>query len=125
MTAPTTETRRVPTPVDPDRLDRLRATLISELDAQRRQVTDHEATVSSLTGQLDADSVLERELAERATQLAHETIKDIEHALARMDRGDYGTCERCGGEVVVKDLRVTPERSGAAAGLYCALNMAL
>lgn len=32
---------------------------------------------------------------------------------------------RCGGEVVVKDLRVTPERSGSAAGLYFALNMAL
>ena len=37
-----------------------------------------------------------------------QTLKNIEHALERLDDGTYGTCEECGTEIVEKRLQVMP-----------------
>jgi len=37
-----------------------------------------------------------------------EQLNDIEHALAKLDRGDYGMCERCGGPIAEARLEAMP-----------------
>lgn len=38
-------------------------------------------------------------------------LVDVEHALARMERGDYGICERCHQEIPVARLEILPQAS--------------
>ncbi len=86
----------------------LRAVLTEELDAQRAQVLEHQATVAELTGQSDSDSILERELAEGSRRRALEAITEIEHALHRLDTGVYGICDRCLGPIALERLQAIP-----------------
>jgi RNA polymerase-binding protein DksA len=86
----------------------LREALSDELEVERAQIVELQATVDELTGQSDSDSVLERELAERSRQRSLEVIAEIEHALARLDGAEYGRCERCGGPITLARLEVIP-----------------
>ena len=69
---------------------------------------------SEFEGDLDrgfADSA--HSTAERARLIAlakelHENLGDVEHALARIDAGTYGTCERCGEPIVPERLEAIP-----------------
>jgi DnaK suppressor protein len=109
--------------LSPNELARLRARLRAELANQAAQGAGHEAAVSQLTGQMDADSVLERELAEACALRAREAIEDIEHALQQIERGTYGACEACGTPIPYERLEVIPQArlcvtcSGRPAGL--------
>ena len=78
-----------------DVLDRLRALLVAEAATVRARRTEHEALAEQLRGLLDADSVIERELAETGADRAAETLADIDHALHRLEIGAYGACEAC------------------------------
>ena len=51
--------------------------------------------------------------AERASLLTlvrslRDTLSDVEQALARMDAGTYGTCERCGQPIDEERLEALP-----------------
>jgi len=35
-------------------------------------------------------------------------LKEIERALEKMEKGKYGTCEKCGGEIEEKKLKANP-----------------
>ena len=64
-----------------EHLDPLHAALLSELDAQRAQLTDLQTTVDELTG---------------------------EHAMQRIAAGTYGRCERCDGAIARDRLEAIP-----------------
>ncbi len=51
---------------------------------------------------------------------AEERISDLERALQRLDRGEYGICERCGAEIPEDRLEMLPECSLCVA---CAADM--
>jgi RNA polymerase-binding protein DksA len=86
----------------------LRDVLTAELDAQHGQVREHEATVDALAGQLDSDSLLERELADRSRLRALEVITEIQYAIRCIDADEFGACERCGGPIALERLRAIP-----------------
>jgi len=46
------------------------------------------------------------ELAIRGRE--RETIQDIENAIARIDSGEFGTCEECGGAITIGRLLAKP-----------------
>jgi DnaK suppressor protein len=50
---------------------------------------------------------------EQATELAlrqnlERTLRQVEHAIRRLDRGTYGTCEECGREIDAERLAALP-----------------
>lgn len=89
-------------------LSQLRAALASDREAREATIANHADVVSELTGQVDSDSMLERELAEAAIARAGEAIRDIDVALARMDAGTYGLCDSCGAQIPLERLEVIP-----------------
>ena len=91
-----------------DRLDRLRDLLAAEADVQLAQLVAHQAAARQLRDLTDADSVLERELAEAGAQRAEEALSEIEDALTRLLAGTYGSCEGCGAAVPFERLEAIP-----------------
>ena len=89
-------------------LNRLRTVLVKESQAQAAQCRQHAATVRLLRGLTDADGVLERELAEVGEARAREAIAEVEHALRRLEDGEYGLCEACGAPVPFERLEAVP-----------------
>jgi RNA polymerase-binding transcription factor DksA len=61
----------------------------------------------------------ERDLALSAS--ARQSVDEIERALARMDRGDYGLCERCHKKIALARLEALPQ---AALCIECASRLA-
>ncbi|HEY8524461.1 MAG TPA: TraR/DksA C4-type zinc finger protein [Acidimicrobiales bacterium] len=108
MASRTDSSRPAAPHLDAETLASLRTSLLAERDEQRRLVAEHEAAVAELTGQPDMDSVRERALAEERRVRAAKALADVEHALQRMDAGDYGTCERCRGPIAVERLVAIP-----------------
>jgi len=108
MTAPMTETRVDAVHQLTLPLPRLRALLLRELGDQAAEASACRTTISTLTGQTDVDSQLEREIAEASEKRAEEAIADIEDAMARLDNGTYGACERCGAAIPVERLEAIP-----------------
>lgn len=96
------------TALSEDSLRRLRALLVTESEAQAAQLAAHAVAVRQLRELTDADSVLERELAEVGERRAREAIAEIEHALARIEEGAYGRCEACGVSVPFERLEAVP-----------------
>lgn len=77
--------------------------------------TSMEDELGELTGRgLDnhlgdmASVTFERELDEGLEEGAQQTLAQIEHAIAKLDDGTYGTCERCGREIGEERLRARP-----------------
>jgi DnaK suppressor protein len=94
--------------MSPGLIVRLRSKLLAELKDRIKQADDRRTTVGELTGQTDADSILERELADASYVLILEAIADIRAALERMEAGRYGSCERCGQPISIKRLEAIP-----------------
>jgi RNA polymerase-binding protein DksA len=64
-----------------------------------------------LPGGVGADTAsvtFERELGTGLAESAQQTLAQIEHALARLDAGTYGLCERCGQPINVERLFARP-----------------
>ena len=89
--------------------DELRAALLSEQEELRRQLAEIEASTfstnqSDLTGETGYDeefadsgtATFEREKDLSLENNVRDLLAKIEKALARMDEGTYGICERCG-----------------------------
>ena len=55
-----------------------------------------------------ATVTFDRELDEGLGEGAQQTLAQIDRALARVDEGTYGTCERCGEPIAEERLRVRP-----------------
>lgn len=91
-----------------DFMARVQAMLVSELEAQHAQCAEHQAAAAELRDNTDADSVLERELAEAGALRAREAIEDVESALERLDAGTYGCCELCGAALPIERLEAVP-----------------
>jgi RNA polymerase-binding transcription factor DksA len=102
MTAPSTVTR---TPLAPAAVERA---LLDELAVQQTHLAELQATVDDLTGQTDSDSMLEREVAERAIPRALDVIVDIERALRVIADATYGICEQCHDPIAPARLEAIP-----------------
>jgi RNA polymerase-binding transcription factor len=103
--------------MDQQTADRLRERLETERGAVRRQLDD-------LGARRDAEGIEDPELdegfadagqaaAERANLLTlvrslRDTLRDVEQALARMEAGTYGVCERCGQPIGDERLEALP-----------------
>ena len=103
--------------MDQQTVERLRERLETERGEVRRQLDD-------LGARRDAEGIEDPELnegfadagqaaAERASLLTlvrslRDTLSDVEQALARMDAGTYGTCERCGQPIDEERLEALP-----------------
>ncbi len=55
-----------------------------------------------------ASVTFDRELDQGLEVGAQQTLEQIERALARIDEGTYGTCERCGKPIPEERLRARP-----------------
>ena len=91
-----------------ERLAELSGLLVAETATHAARLTQHEALVVQLRGLTDGDSVLERELAETGAARAREALADVEHALARIENGTYGSCEHCGVTIPFERLEAIP-----------------
>ena len=91
-----------------ERLAALRGLLVSERATQADRRTQHQAFIAQVRGLTDADSVLERELAEAGAARAEEIVADVEHALERLEEGTYGRCEGCGTPMLFERLEAIP-----------------
>ena len=90
----------------------LRAALEEEADLLRSKVQELDAKGDDLSydeGFADSAQVAAERGENRVlyVQLRRE-LDDIEHALARMDDGSYGTCEVCGGQISDARLEMLP-----------------
>lgn len=109
MTASTDLARHGDTPpshLGRDQLAELRGALVDAL-------ADHQAQLAvALPLSADAsddDDGRAREIARLAADRAREAIADIEHALARIADGTYGSCEVCGDQIAFERLEVIPQ----------------
>lgn len=92
------------------RLEEERAALVAQLDAfpihnEDNQDDDYGA------GQHPADDATELFLRERNIPLrsnSEDLINQIDEALARLDEGHYGICERCGQPIGPERLEAVP-----------------
>jgi DnaK suppressor protein len=89
-----------------DRLHALRETLSETTEDVEREPTGDPAAGGHLA---DAGS----EMFERSRDLSiaqdmDGQLSDVEHALARLDNGTYGTCEACGDRIDPDRLLVRP-----------------
>ena len=61
---------------------------------------------------IEEDVALKRELYERALPIEHaleERLQDVNHALDKIDNGEYGVCEKCKKKISSERLKVLPE----------------
>jgi DnaK suppressor protein len=75
-------------------------------DGQRTM--DDEVGVPGGVGADTASFTFERELGTGLEEGHQHTLEQIEHALARLDDGTYGTCERCGKVIGYERLAARP-----------------
>ncbi len=85
---------------------------------KQRKVTDEvmESTLPNTTGESvrrthPADQGTEnyqREMASRLKSIESKTLREIETALRRINKGTYGICERCGRPIPKARLLVVP-----------------
>jgi DnaK suppressor protein len=85
-----------------------RTTLLTALADAEAEAVASSTTAEDLAGLSDAGALLSRELASSGERIALETIAEIEHALARLDDGTYGSCEQCGQMIPLERLEVIP-----------------
>jgi DnaK suppressor protein len=64
---------------------------------------------SDVFDELDhSDAAMQEEMDFALIQMKAETLARVDEALARLDRGEYGRCLECGGEISEKRLRALP-----------------
>jgi DnaK suppressor protein len=97
--------------------ERLRATLMIDREDLRKQLSDNGAdpdgdSLENLDfdfGFADsAQSTAERNKVLAVIEGLKERLHDVEAALAKMESGGYGTCERCGEPIPLERLDAIP-----------------
>jgi DnaK suppressor protein len=99
-----------------DALTRTRETLLAErmrLLAEAAALAGRESQFNTLEGSGSEDADLASDLFEKelAAMLGHGVrvhLMDIDAAIARIDTGQYGTCEECGEEIDPERLEALP-----------------
>lgn len=93
----------------------LRALLLKRRDDVQRQLAQMQAPAEDAGGIAfgkrvgDATSVAVERIAQVAAHdPLRQMLRDVEHALARLDEGSYGTCERCGRQIPDDRLAARP-----------------
>ena len=102
-------------PDDKD-LVRLRAELDHQRDDLRREIDDHGADPDTDEVAFEADagfsdrshSTEERSRVISVVRALRSNLHDVERALATLDAGTYGTCERCGKQIGAERLDAIP-----------------
>jgi len=102
-------------------LDDQRALLLSEREARLRQAESLRAEAEQLAEEMEpGDTQFDEESGEGATlnvererdlalsAQARATADEVDVALAKIDRGTYGTCERCGQPIPRARLKAMP-----------------
>lgn len=100
---------RTPAHLSREQLAVLRSLLLLHLVEQADQVAERRTTVDELTGQMDSDSLLERELAETSAVQFAAAMDEVRAALRRMDDDTYGNCDECGTPIPFERLEVIPQ----------------
>jgi RNA polymerase-binding protein DksA len=102
--------------LSPDRLQRLRDELLAQRESLQRGVdglnvdelsTDEEIGVGNHMAD-DATEVFNQEANLSLLRNQQHALDDVERALQRMERGEYGVCERCGREIDFARLKASP-----------------
>jgi len=107
MTKSDTKTR-VLRHLSEDQVTLLRSLLLCQLAVHADQAADLRLTADGLTGQMDSDSVLERELAETSATRFMVALLEARVALRRLDEGSYGICEVCATPIPYERLEAIP-----------------
>ncbi len=104
------------TSLEPPILDALRQSLESHREDLRKEIADQgvdpdseEFVVDLETGFADsAHTTAERARLVSVVEQLRTNLGEVEHALAKMDRGSYGTCERCHQPIAIERLETLP-----------------
>ena len=101
-----------------DRRERLRQMLLQkrkEIQARiaeelgEKMTEDIDSTLGPALDEGDLSTLdLDRDLDYRLLTMSTEMLKNVLHALERLDEGTYGTCEECGTDMNEKRLQVLP-----------------
>jgi DnaK suppressor protein len=93
-------------------LDERRNRIRVELLGKMRDVRADAVSGGRLTEVLDdaesSDADIQGDIELALLEMKSETLKQIDNALARLERGDYGTCVECGEDIAEKRLRALP-----------------
>lgn len=87
--------------------ERVEITLAGFREDGQRTMED-EAGQPGAVGADTASSTFARELGEGLEEGAQQTLSQIDRALARLDDGSYGICERCGKAISQERLLARP-----------------
>lgn len=96
---------------DPDTTTSTRAALEAERDQLRAQLQEHgsEGGIAYDENFADSGQVAAEQGENRAlVNQLEETLADVERALAKLDTGAYGICERCKSEISEARLEAMP-----------------
>ncbi len=102
--------------VDPAMVPALRDELARQREALRHEVIEHGADPDSDDVSIEADAGFadrSHSTEERSREIAvvralRSNLHDVERALAKMENGTYGTCERCGQPIGSERLEAIP-----------------
>lgn len=119
--ATATKPSRKKSPFDSKFLERMRKLLHVERDTYERQAKQLRAEADSLVMDMDPGDVqfdeesgegdtlnIERERDLALSAQASAAVDEIDRALAKMDAGTYGICERCGNPIPKARLKALP-----------------
>lgn len=95
-----------------EKLLSLRERLLEEFDTTARAVRDDVAPPNAVTTlpthKADQDSEgLDKDVEVGKNQ--EETLREVEAALERIESGEYGGCQECGGEIPAERLEALPQ----------------
>lgn len=101
---------------DETELATLREELTRQREDLRREIEDHGAAPDSdeVTFEGDAGfadrshSTEERSRVISVVRALRSNLHDVERAIAKIDAGSYGTCERCGNPIGAERLEAIP-----------------
>ena len=80
-----------------------------EGDVRTRMRDARTGRAAEVFDELDhSDAAMQEDIDFALLQMKAETLARVDEALARLDRGDYGRCLECGGEISEKRLRALP-----------------
>lgn len=97
-----------------DLLSKVRTTLETERAGLHAQLAEHGADVPFDENFADSGQVAAEQGEHRALLGSlQDALRDVDHALARLDDGAYGKCEECGEDIAEARLEAMP------AARYC------
>ena len=83
--------------------------LRKEIEEQGADPDSDEVALAQDAGFSDrSHSTEERSRLISVVKALRSNLRDVEHALAKMDSGAYGTCERCGQQISPERLEALP-----------------